>query len=230
MKQPTEDAASRHRQAWDLIPWVVIGRVSEEERLAVSQHLTSCGDCREEFEFQSRLATAMQQDQAGAEDLDAQVDRIWQQLDAQVPPRRLSRLRSLATPLRLLAAAALVEAVGLAALGTGLVGDQHPGTGAAQYQTLSLASAATPGATVRLVLAPDMPVGEFQNLLAAVQMQVVGGPSEAGVYSLAPLPVSASAGSRPNTQLVLKRLRASPAVRFAEPVEARAQIPASPSS
>ena len=62
-------------------------------------------------------------------------------------------------------------------------------------------------------------------------MQVVrSGPSEAGVYSLAPLPASPSAGSRPNTQLVLKRLRASPAVRFAEPVEAQAQVPASPGS
>jgi putative zinc finger protein len=230
MKQQTEDAALRHRQAWDLIPWAVNGRASEEERLAVSQHLTSCSDCREEFEFQSGLAAAMQQDQAGDEGLDAQAGRIWQRLDAQVPPRRLTRLRSLATPVRLLAAAALVEAVGLAALGSGLMGSQHPGAGAAHYQTLSLASAAAPGATVRLVLAPDMPVGEFQNLLAAVQMQVVGGPSEAGVYSLAPLPVSASASPRPGTQLVLKRLRASPAVRFAEPVEARAQIPASPGS
>src|SRR5579872_4727197 len=116
MKQ-ADEAALLHRQAWDLIPWAVNGRASEEERLAVTQHLTVCADCQEEFEFQSRLAGAMKEDQAGDEALAAQADRIWRRLDARVPPRR-SALKAFATPMRLLAAAVLVEAVGLAALGT----------------------------------------------------------------------------------------------------------------
>jgi hypothetical protein len=223
--QTPEDMATRHRQAWDLIPWAVNGRASEQERAIISQHLAVCGDCREEFEFQSRTAAAIRQDQAEDEALTTQTDRIWQRLEAQVKaeaqPAPLRRLRW-ATPLRLLAAAALVEAVGLAALGTDVLTSHQPV--AAGYRTLSAAPATASSATVRLVLSPALSVGDFQNLLSAVQMQVVAGPSEAGVYSLAPLP----GNGRPGTQVVLKRLRANPSVRFAEPVETQAQlVPAS---
>ena len=43
---------SVHRLAWDQIPWIVNGSLSETERLVVESHLQACADCREEFEFQ----------------------------------------------------------------------------------------------------------------------------------------------------------------------------------
>ena len=38
------DTSSVHRQAWDLIPWIVNGSAPESEWRAVQPHLESCAD------------------------------------------------------------------------------------------------------------------------------------------------------------------------------------------
>jgi hypothetical protein len=76
-----------------------------------------------------------------------------------------------------------------------------------------------PRASIRAVLAPTLTLGQVQTLLTQSQLQIVGGPSEAGVYSLAPRTAAADTGA------ALARLRADPGVRFAEPLDA-AQRPA----
>jgi hypothetical protein len=58
-------------------------------------------------------------------------------------------------------------------------------------------------------------VQQLQVLLSGTGLTVVAGPSEAGVWALAPV----SASGR-DADGALARLRASPAVRFAEPVGA----------
>ena len=82
----------------------------------------------------------------------------------------------------------------------------------APYSTLSApAVGATPGAAVHLVVTPDMPAGELQTLLQTARLQIVGGPSVAGVLALAPH------GEPQTMDDMLATLRANPHVRLAEP-------------
>jgi len=189
----SDDAFSIHRRAWELIPWVVNGRASGEERRTVEQHLTECGDCREEFDFQMRLHGAMNrppQPEAGADAAAAaSLQRLWQRIDGE-EALPVVRRRASGSFARGLLAAVLIEAVGIAA---------H--------------------ATIRAVLAPTLTLGELQSLLAQSHLQIVAGPSDAGVYSLAPLSVRVAVATQP----ALAQLRANPGVRFAEPVDAAAR-------
>ena len=221
----SNDVFAAHRRAWDLIPWVVNGSASDEERRTVEQHLADCADCREEYEFQSRLRGAISRPPRpdGAADdaaASASLQRLWQRIDGeeQPAPARLRRAGG-GSFARGLLLAVLIEAVGIAALSAALWTRDVPRGAAPLYQTLSAPAEGTPRASIRAVLAPTLTLGELQALLGQAQLQIVAGPSEAGVYSLAPLSQQAA----PATQTALAQLRAHPGVRFAEPVDAAAR-------
>ena len=222
----SDDAFSIHRRVWELIPWVVNGRASGEERRLVEEHLAACGDCREEHEFQARLHTAM-----GAEPrADGQVDgtaaaaslqRLWQRIDGEEEPAPVVRRRAGGSFARGLLLAVLIEAVGIVALSAALWTRDSPQVGAApMYRTLSAPAEGAGRATIRAVLQPTLTLGELQALLERAQLQIVAGPSDAGVYSLAPLSVHAA-----SAQPALEQLRAHPGVRFAEPIDAARSPP-----
>ena len=225
----SDDAFSIHRRAWELIPWVVNGRASGEERRTVEQHLVDCGDCREEFDFQMRLHGAMNrpaQPEAGADAAAAaSLQRLWQRIDEE-EALPVVRRRASGSFARGLLAAVLIEAVGIAALSAALwtrdvprqtaVAGVAAAAGAPVYQTLSAAPEGAAHATIRAVLAPTLTLGELQALLAQSHLQIVAGPSDAGVYSLAPLSARVAVATQP----ALAQLRSNPGVRFAEPVDA----------
>ena len=222
----SDDAFSIHRRVWELIPWVVNGRASDEERRTVEQHLADCGDCREELDFQMRLHSAMNrpaQPDAGADaTAAASLQRLWQRIDGEEALPVVGR-RASGSFARGLLAAVLIEAVGIAALSAALwtrdAPRQEGSAGAPVYQTLSAPAEGAARPTIRAVLAPTLTLGELQALLAQSQLQIVAGPSDAGVYSLAPLSVRVAA----DTQPVLAQLRSHPGVRFAEPIDAAAR-------
>lgn len=217
MNRP-DDPVARHRLTWDLIPWVVNGRVSDEERRDVDEHLQSCGDCREEYEFQSRLHGALQADGTVERDPQPALQRLWTRIDAsaraepaasgigETKLRPRIRTRYLA---RTLTAAVFVEAIGLAFLGQALWRQAEP----AAYRTLTTPTTSTQRPTIRAVLAPTFTLGELHRLLGRLRLQIVDGPTEAGVYSLAPA-AAGNAGAN-----ALAELRADPGVRFAEPLD-----------
>jgi hypothetical protein len=218
----SDDLFSIHRRAWDLIPWVVNGRASSEERRVVEQHLADCGDCREEHEFQLRLHTAMSRaprPDANADSAAAvSLQRLWRRIDGEdaVPVMRRRASSSFA---RGLLAAVLIEAVGIAALSAALWTRDSPRPAAPLYQTLSAPAEGAAHATIRAVLAPSLTLGELQAVLKQTQLQIVAGPSDAGVYSLAPLSAHLAAATQP----ALAQLRMQPGVRFAEPVDTAAR-------
>jgi len=234
---------SMHRHTWDQIPWIVNGSLSEGERQVAESHLENCADCREELEFQRRLAIAMES--RGTPDIDPR--QSWEQLRARIeaagrPVRAAQeasikaeksgqksgqkagqnagkrRERSLSGEwIPWLVAAMVVQAIGLGVLGTVLWSKpiaQVASSGAAPYRTLSAAEPAAGAATIRVVFADDMSVGRMKTLLSGVGLQVRSGPSSAGVWSLEPLHDS----SRSATQVALGELRDSPDVRFAEAI------------
>jgi hypothetical protein len=210
---------SVHRHTWDQIPWVVNGTVPDTEREALEAHLAGCADCRAELEFQRRIAASLE---AGSVcELDSQ--QSWQQLRARIDAtgrsertrhgQRRSRGALSGKWVPWLVAAMVVQAIGLGALGTVLW--SKPGAPIAagtSYRTLSAQEPAPRSATLRVVFAPDMNVGDMQALLMAAGLQVQSGPSSAGVWSLEP----ARDSNRSATQSALRELRDSPEVRFAE--------------
>lgn len=219
-----------HREAWEAVPWILNGSISEPEARAVQEHLRVCADCREALAFERRLCEAMQQQpQVKLEEAEEGWQRLSARLDAKVggaptdaarrdvasaavavPPRRSAN-----APVRWLAAAVIVEAMALGVVATASW-TGHPGRDSAPaYRTLSQVDTVSRAPTIRVVLAPSVTLEQFGVLLHASHLQVVAGPSEAGVWSLAPADDATSIA----TESALRALRGSPQVRFAEPLE-----------
>lgn len=217
----SDENVSRHRLAWELIPWVVNGRASAGQRRAVEEHLADCADCRDELELQTRLYNAMRSEAetAAPDDHAPSLRRLWQRIDG-VAPTQSPRRAAAVSLSRGLLAAVLIEAIGIAALSTALLSRDAVRERAPLYQTLSAPADGAPHAAIRAVLAPTLSVGELEALLARTHLQIVGGPGDAGVYSLAPQSPRAAVGAD-----ALAQLRSHPGVRFAEPVDAAARGP-----
>jgi Putative zinc-finger len=216
------DTSSAHRQAWDLIPWIVNGSAPESELLVVQAHLEGCADCRQELEFQRQLQAAMAVPSGVEIDVRDSWQRLRSRLDAAAQPEAAARngqRRARASGkawMPWLVAAMVVQAIGLGALGTAwwsrptLPASMPAGA----YRTLSAPEASVQPATIRVVFAPDVTVAQVQGMLAAARLQVRAGPSEVGVWTLGP----AGDSSQAATAAVLRELRAQSEVRFAEAV------------
>jgi hypothetical protein len=145
----------------------------------------------------------------GSDDVIAAPNASWQklltQIDAQPPPE-LSESRKVRRPW--LIAAVWLQMVAIAALASALfISVRQP-----EYKTLSTATpeATDPRAAVRVVFAPDASVNKVNELVRQVEGNIIAGPSEAGVYTLA-------APGGKDVQQIIESLRAHPEVLFAEP-------------
>jgi len=206
-----------HSTAWNLIPWFVNGRASEQERGALELHFGHCDECCKEVEGQRQLMLAMQTTPAVESMPHASLQKLWQRIDADPAagkPRPAQRQRQ-SRLVGLLAAAVAFEALLLGTLSTLLYQSRSSATG--EYRTVT--SPAVPAAAtgtvspgVRAVFSPALTLGELQALLDQAGLKIAGGPSEDGVYTLAPL------DSRTDVRQALRVLRAHPAARFAEPL------------
>lgn len=211
-----------HRQAWDLLPWLVNGSVSAEERAAVEEHLQGCAECRDELSFQRSLRQALitersfeLEPQAGWQRLSARLDAAPAEAIEDAPHGPIRALRGGWMPW--LVAAMVVEALGLGAMGTALWSGHTAllATRAPVYRTLAAAQSPMPMPTLRVVFTPTMTLAQLLALLSDTRLRVVSGPSESGVWTLGPAEPLAEP-----TPSLLRRLRASPDVRLAEPLDA----------
>lgn len=210
--------AADHRRAWDVIPWVVNGTASAAEQQLLEGHLQACADCRLELARQRGVQAAVAQEMPALTDVDAGVKRLFKRIDEAADhqltalPRTpvLGRWHGAGAINQWLVAAVIVEAVGLSAFGVGLAL-----RGAAEHEYQTFGEAAAPErATIVMVPAPTMQVGELQQHLQALKLNVVSGPNGAGAYTLAPY------GERPNAEAQIASLRALPGMQLVEPIVA----------
>jgi hypothetical protein len=226
--QPCDAEAAR------LLPWYLTGRLAADESARVAQHVEHCATCRDDLLGQRTLrervraeATVEMAPQAGLAATLARIDELDRELDrsgGEAPRASVQRAAggqlagSARRPLRLtqwLAAAVVVQAIGLALVGRALLAHQQPAA-VARYQTLASAEPAVQGAAIRAVFAKSMTTEALRTLLRAQHLGIVAGPSEAGVFTLGLEAGGASA------EAALRGLRADPMVEFAEPTAAAA--------
>ena len=220
MSERPADAASEHRHAWELIPWVVNGSATPVQRRRLDAHLAACDDCRLELVRQRELQSAIVSGPSPAiGDVDDSLQRLFARIDrardeaGSAPvetPRREARHVGASTVTHWLTAAVVVEALAVVLLGIGLVARSDPPQG---YVTLSQVPDAPRGATIRIVPAPSLRIAELQRQLQALNLQVVAGPNSVGAYDLAPQ------AEQPARELQISTLRADPGLRLVEPID-----------
>jgi anti-sigma factor RsiW len=238
-----------HRQTWDLIPWLVNDTLDDAQRQTVDAHLRECADCREELAFQRKLHAGMVEDAAptgtapaaslarlferiDAEDEAIPQDRPFDPLEAALPPptpvRRFDQRR-----VRLvgwLAAAAIVEAIGLVGLGAMLAEQREPAAAESPYMTLSQGVQPVAGASIRLVPSPTLRVGDLQALLSEAGLHIVDSNAGGTILALGferSAPPAAETGpdaQRRRVEDALQRLRAKRGVLLAEPIHSATAI------
>jgi anti-sigma factor RsiW len=207
-----------HRDAVELMPWLVNGTLDAAERKRVESHLAQCVACRRELEAAYAVQAAVASEERDPEVATA-LARLHLRLDEEQAghgPRRLIRVlarrwREARPAVRWTLAAQFVVIVMLAVALSVLVVTNSPAP--ALYRTLADApSSNASGAVVVVVFNGGRSEQEIRRLLLRLNARVIDGPSSAGAYRLE---------LRQGTQQVaLAVLRADAAVVFAEPLPA----------
>jgi anti-sigma factor RsiW len=213
---------TRHRESWELLPWLANASLDDVQTQRLEEHLEQCAECRREYESQLQLQQQMQiQDQeyvlytphASLRKLMARIeqDDTAPAVAVDAPPPRHTRR------VRWLSFAVAAQALGMVVL-VGLMSLRFDyERNAPRYTTLSSAPAVIQqGPAARVVYSPALSLAELAELLRSYHAQVIAGPSDAGVYTL----VFAAARDQKEVAATVARLRENPHVRFAEPAVA----------
>ncbi|KAE8753496.1 hypothetical protein FSO04_44890 [Paraburkholderia madseniana] len=224
MNMMAVDEERKHLRIWETLPWIVNGTAGAEAASEAQEHVRECTLCRTELARQRWLFTTMNKHERQAPPIERGLEDLMHRIDDEQREPDIRRVRGpwyrragaqtgshrVAVVAYGLAAMVLVEAGALAVLG----GRRPPGEQPQQatYRTLSEGAAPAHRATIRLVVDDAMTVGRLHALLESQQLEIVSGPGQNGVYSLAPV---ADAG---DVSAQVAVLRAAPGVRFAEPV------------
>ncbi len=221
---PPNPSNAEHQDAWDLLPWLVNGRLGETDCRRVEAHLRLCGACRDELAAQRKIHHVIAADTAVEQMPMASLNKMRQRIEtAATGAAHDAPLGALpAAPLRagpatgwprrsgVMAASVLAIALTLG-IPAAIHRQSQPDGEAGAFYTVTAAAARPDGAVIRAVFAPSLTLSELQKLLDDAHLRIVSGPTEAGVYSLA------ETAPQP-TDWSLHRLRGHDTVRFAEAI------------
>lgn len=214
-----------HAEAWAMLPWLANGRIAPEDREWVEAHLQGCEACRAELAAQRLVAAHVTRKDtppaASGTDEQRSFNKLWARIEAAEsatapiigtgsstrPAPRASR------PMRWLAAAVVVQAIGLGVLGMALI---NKGDRPADLITVSDEEPRLNAPAVRLVFAPEASIGTINTLLTHQGLSIVGGPGTAGNFT-AELSADAVA-SGASAESVAAVISKDPNVTFAQPI------------
>jgi anti-sigma factor RsiW len=217
-----------HAEAWALLPWLANGRIATTEREWVEAHVQTCAECRAELAAQRMISTQLRDDEVAAPAAPSEEQRSFDKLWARIEASEAATLPATGTgggggfrasrTVRWLAAAVIVQAVGLGVLGfSALSNDGGP---ASEFVTVTRedprTGARAQAPTVRLVFAPQASIETINTLLAHQGLEIVGGPGTQGNFTAV---LSADAiASGASAESVASVMSKDPNVSFAEPV------------
>ncbi len=203
-----------HREVWELLPWLANDTLSDAETQRCERHIDECADCRDEFQAQQSLRQQIQSGKSVLHTPHASLRKLMARIDQEeVLPPLPSAPPASTHRTRWLSAAVVLLAVGLVSFGGFMSWKLNELREAPRYVTVSAPTPQLPVATVvaRAVFADSLSVSDLNSLLRSHQAQVIAGPSEAGVYTLAFPGISDR-----QAEAAVVRLRGDPQVRFAE--------------
>lgn len=215
-----------HAEAWALLPWLANGRIAAEDREWVEAHVQDCAECRAELASQRLVASHVMREetaspQPAASEEQRSFNKLWARIEASesaatpangttgvaVPVPRSSRT------VRWLAAAVVVQAIGLGMLGLAL---NNRGNDTGSFKTVSTPEARLNAPAVSLAFAPHTSMETVNTLLTHQGLNIVGGPGGAGNFR-AELSADAVA-SGATAESVAAVLSKDPNVTFAQPI------------
>lgn len=213
-----------HAEAWALLPWMANGRIAADDREWVEAHVQGCADCRAELAAQRLVAAQVARDVATAPHSAAtgeqqSFNKLWARIEAAESVSRNSAGPSAVTAprgsrtVRWLAAAVVVQALGLGVLGLALRNGQATD---ASFKTVATVEPRLNAPAVRVVFAPGASIGTVNTLLTHQGLSIVSGPGTSGNYT-AELSADAVA-SGASAESVAAVMARDPNVAFAQPV------------
>ena len=208
-----------HEQASELLPWLVNQSLAEGERDLVHAHATSCVICRRELHELENLRDSISDVSAATAIPAPDMRRINARIDALIEKKNqgqllLANVRDFfRSPWRFAFAAQTALVVVLA---TALL---WPQADEPEFTTLTDPQNLPEGRYVRVVFEPALPASELSSLLDAMNLTIVDGPSDRGVYTLR-LSATLSAADR---DAIVTDLSANDDVVFAQPVPSGVQ-------
>lgn len=213
---------SEHDRVIDLLTWFVNGTLDTSEQRRVLQHIEQCSTCRHELELQQRVRDAIAQPSKVEFAPQTSFNKLWDRINVEdakekmpsriavmnVRPHRWPRLRVRWMPLAL--ATQLLVIIGLLIV---LVYGGRTEYGAAAYRTVTTNSSSDVQRPIIHVVFDDATrLSDVKDILSKAGIEVVSGPTNAGVYSLTP----ERSRDRIDLNELVASLRADPRVRFAE--------------
>jgi Putative zinc-finger len=213
-----------HAEAWALLPWLANGRIQPADREWVEAHLQSCAECRAEFTAQRLVVSQVAREaaavpQSADSDEQSSFNKLWARIEAaEAVSAPITGTGSATTPaprasrtVRWLAAAVVVQAIGLGVLGVTLNNGNRD-----DYGTVAKVEPRLNAPAVRIVFAPETPVATVNTLLTHQGLSIVGGPGTAGNFT-AELSVDAVAAGA-TSDSVAAVLAKDPNVALAQPI------------
>jgi len=189
-----------HEQAQLLLPWHASGTLEPDEAALLEAHLAECAECRRDL-----ASERLMRELYGAMPVAGKPARA--PLPApRLQPRRRPAWRSVTRRLSTTWGKAAMAAAAVA-----LVVAVAPRQSDGEYQLLGSNTAAQPGNAI-VLFAPDTPARDLRAALDRAGARLVDGPTASGAY-IVQVPDDGRAAA-------LERLRASPHVVLAEPVDA----------
>lgn len=214
---------NEHARASELMVWKVNGRIENADARWLDAHLERCADCRAELALEQRVREAIAREPTVEFAPQASFNRLWERIEAgerasapvavttaatdeidDVPASRRSRGS------RWLRVAVAAQAAIILLLCAVLW--ERPLAPAFRTVTDASPRPLVAGDVIKAIFADQVRLADVKEILQGAGLVVVSGPSEAGVYTLAPR----DAAAPPVTPDMAARLRADPRVRFAE--------------
>jgi hypothetical protein len=227
-------SAAAHARNWNLLPWWVNGTLSSDQANDVERHLAECPACTAEADVQRALQLKLRDSDPVSIAPQSAWQKMAERLDGEDEALARGHFKSRPKAVGAWPWAVAAQTLLIAGLTTVIwrqanTPTSSPDFSATQseamlqprYETLtSTPDAITASESMRVVFRRDVAVAEVNALLRQLPAQIVAGPSEAGVYTLAvPVANPNTADKKKVAADLLARVRADTRVLFAEPVE-----------